>query len=105
MQEFTLTVENYMVVPVDKVKKGKFIPATLDCFILDKEDTPATEELRPALIICPGGGYEYVSDREGKPVAKKFNSLGFSAFVLNYHVAPFEFPFPLRLSGCRAYRT
>ena len=26
MKEFTLTVENYMVVPVDKVKKGKFTP-------------------------------------------------------------------------------
>ena len=65
MKEFALTVENYMVVPVDKIKKGKFAPATLDCFLLDKEDAPATEELRPAIIICPGGGYEYVSDREG----------------------------------------
>ena len=47
------------------------------------------------LIICPGGGYEHLSDREGKPIAKKFNSLGFSAFVLKYHIAPFEFPTPL----------
>ncbi len=92
MKEFTLTVENYMVVPVDKVKKGKFVPATLDCFLLDKEDAPATEELRPAIIICPGGGYEHLSDREGAPVAKKFNTLGFSTFVLKYHIAPFEFP-------------
>lgn len=92
MKEFTLTVENYMVVPVDKVKKGKFVPATLDCFILDKEDAPATEELRPAIVICPGGGYEHLSDRESAPVAKRFNSLGFSTFVLKYHVAPFEFP-------------
>ena len=92
MKEFKLTVENYMVVPVDKVKKGKFTPATLDCYLLDKEDAPATEELRPAIIICPGGGYEHVSEREGKPVAKRFNSLGFSTFVLTYHVAPFEFP-------------
>ncbi len=92
MKEFTITVENYMVVPVDVVKKGKFTPATLDCFLLDKEDSPATEELRPALIICPGGAYSHVSEREGKPVAKKFNSLGFSTFVLKYHVAPFEFP-------------
>ena len=92
MKEFTLTVENYMVVPVDKVKKGKFVPATLDCFLLENEDAPATKELRPALIICPGGGYEHLSEREGAPVAKRFNTLGFSTFVLKYHVAPFEFP-------------
>ena len=35
MKQFTLTVENYMVVPVDKVKKGSFKPATLDCFSAD----------------------------------------------------------------------
>lgn len=92
MKEFTITVENYMVVPVDKVKKETFKPATLDCYLLDKEDAPSTEELRPALIICPGGGYEHLSDREGRPVAKKFNTLGFSTFVLKYHIAPFEFP-------------
>jgi len=92
MREFTLNVENYMVVPVDKVKKGSFKPPTLDCFLLDKEDAPASDELRPALIICPGGGYEHISEREGKPVAKRFNSLGFSTFVLTYHIAPFEFP-------------
>lgn len=92
MKEFTINVENYMVVPVDVVKKGNYTPATLDCYLLDKEDAPDTEGLRPALIICPGGGYEHVSDREGKPIAKKFNSLGFSTFVLKYHVAPYEFP-------------
>ena len=62
MKEFTITVENYMVVPVDVVKKGKFTPATLDCFLLDKEDSPATDELRPALIICPGGAYSSGKD-------------------------------------------
>ena len=91
MKEFTITVENYMVVPVDKVN-NKFTPATLDCYLLEKEDTPATDGLRPALIICPGGGYEHLSDREGKPVAKRFNTLGFSTFVLKYHIAPYEFP-------------
>ena len=27
---------------------------------------------RPALIICPGGGYRTLSDREGEPVALRF---------------------------------
>lgn len=92
MKEFTITIENYMVVPVDVAKKENYTPATLDCFLLENEDAPATAELRPALIICPGGGYEHVSEREGTPIAKRFNTLGFSTFVLKYHVAPYEFP-------------
>lgn len=92
MKEFSITIENYMVVPVDLVKKGQYTPATMDAFLLDKEDAPETSEARPALIICPGGAYAYTSEREGKPIAKKFNSLGFQTFVLNYHTAPFEFP-------------
>ena len=27
---------------------------------------------RPALIVCPGGGYTFRSDREGEPVALRF---------------------------------
>ncbi len=46
------------------------------------------DRLRPALIICPGGGYEMLSDREGEPVALRFAGLGFAAFILRYHVAP-----------------
>ena len=46
----------------------------------------------PAVIICPGGGYEHLSEREGEPVAKKMNALGFHAVVLNYSLAPMEFP-------------
>ena len=28
---------------------------------------------RPALIVCPGGGYTFRSDREGEPVALRFD--------------------------------
>ncbi len=43
---------------------------------------------RPGIIICPGGGYVALSDREGEPVALRFAGLGYAAFVLYYHVAP-----------------
>ena len=43
---------------------------------------------RPALIICPGGGYHCLSDREAEPVALRFAGLGYAAFVLRYRVAP-----------------
>ena len=39
---------------------------------------------RPAVIICPGGGYGFQSPNESEPVALKFNSMGYHAFVLNY---------------------
>lgn len=51
---------------------------------------------RPAILICPGGGYTECSVSEGEPVAKKFNSLGFNAFVLCYSVgSSYKWPYPL----------
>ena len=38
-----------------------------------------------AVVICPGGGYVGVAiDHEGFELARKFNALGYSAFVLKY---------------------
>lgn len=47
-----------------------------------------------AVIVLPGGGYRTRAAHEGMPVAKKFNELGFHAFVLQYRVAPYKFPAP-----------
>ncbi len=47
---------------------------------------------RPAVIIFPGGGYSFVSEREAEPIAMKYLSMGFSAFILDYSVAPSVFP-------------
>ena len=43
---------------------------------------------RPAVIICPGGGYQGLSDREGEPLALRLMGQGFQAFVLRYALAP-----------------
>lgn len=48
--------------------------------------------LRPAVIICPGGGYGHLSAREGEPVAMRYLAMGCHAFVLYYSVAPVTFP-------------
>lgn len=42
--------------------------------------------LRPAAIICPGGGYHTCSPREEEPVALALVSRGFQAFTLDYTV-------------------
>jgi len=47
----------------------------------------AGEGVRPALIICPGGGYHHVTyGHEGVDIAVWLNSLGYSAFVLKFRV-------------------
>ena len=39
---------------------------------------------RPCLIICPGGGYGFCSDREAEPIALNFLPEGFNIFILYY---------------------
>ena len=47
---------------------------------------------RPCILICPGGGYEHLSPREGEPVALEMMKRGFNAVVLHYSLAPDTFP-------------
>jgi acetyl esterase/lipase len=64
----------------------------LDAYLLDTTDENPHFRSRPAIVICPGGGYEFVSKREGEPVAMRFLAAGFHTFVLHYSVAPARFP-------------
>ncbi|NOU91846.1 alpha/beta hydrolase fold domain-containing protein [Paenibacillus sp. LMG 31456] len=57
-----------------------------------------------AVIVCPGGGYARRAAHEGEPVALWLNSLGISAFVVHYRVAPYKHPNPL-MDAQRAIRT
>lgn len=41
---------------------------------------------RPAILVIPGGGYQYCSVREADPVAFAYLKAGYQAFVLNYSV-------------------
>lgn len=52
---------------------------------------------RPTILVLPGGGYGFVSDREGEPVARYFNAAGFNCFVLRYSVNQGEACFPAPL--------
>ena len=58
-----------------------------------RDESPEMEaHRRPAVVICPGGGYGMTSDREAEPVALKFLEKGFQCFVLRYSVEPVRFP-------------
>ncbi len=41
---------------------------------------------RPAIVICPGGGYEFTSESEDEPVALNYFNAGYQVFVLHYSV-------------------
>lgn len=56
-----------------------------------------------AVIVCPGGGYEFLAEHEGEPIAKFLNEQGFHAFVLTYRFAPYRHPVPL-MDAQRAIR-
>ena len=58
--------------------------ATLDAYILDCDLTLGQYANRPAIVVCPGGGYVYCSRAEGEPVAMAYAARGFHTFVLRY---------------------
>ena len=52
---------------------------------------------RPAVIVVPGGAYEYTSKRECEPVALDFLSRGFQAFILHYQTVKDKACYPQQL--------
>ncbi|SKA96840.1 Acetyl esterase/lipase [Prosthecobacter debontii] len=51
-----------------------------------------------AFVVCPGGGYGgLAADHEGTQVAKWFNGLGVSAFVLHYRLGTHGYHYPIQL--------
>src|SRR5476651_175488 len=52
----------------------------------------------PALLVCPGGGYQSISiDHEGHTIARWFNEKGVAGFVLRYRLPAngYRHPVPL----------
>jgi len=47
---------------------------------------PPVPAARGTVLICPGGGYEWLSPREAEPVAAAFNRAGWNAAILYYTV-------------------
>ena len=58
-------------------------PADLTAYILEPVDG-ILDKKRPAVLLCPGGGYRTLSTREDQPIAMKYLVCWFSCFVLHY---------------------
>lgn len=51
---------------------------------------------RPAVLVLPGGAYQWCSGRESDPVALAYAQAGFQAFILRYSVGEYaQWPKPL----------
>ncbi len=70
----------------EKIKLWEEHPeCTLVTYVCD-EVARVTLPPRKSIIICPGGGYEFLSEREAEPIAKKYLAEGLNVFVLYYSV-------------------
>ncbi len=57
---------------------------------------------RPCIIICPGGGYAYCSQRESEPIAFKYLQAGYNVFLLTYSVGSANIHFPAQINEVAA---
>lgn len=87
----TVNLYHYYGLPAPEGAAG-----LLRCWTESVADPAAPRKKRPAVLILPGGGYAYTSPREAGPVALRFASGGYGAFVLEYSCAPARFPTALR---------
>lgn len=60
--------------------------AVLTGYLRDATEPMPEYNVRPAVVILPGGGYEYCSARESDPVAMQFLQAGYHVFILQYTV-------------------
>ncbi|MGN0140734.1 MAG: alpha/beta hydrolase [Roseburia sp.] len=65
--------------------------AKLCTYILDNSEEIEIKK-RPLILMCPGGGYEFTSDREAEPLAMRFLAMGYHVAILRYSVKPAVYP-------------
>lgn len=59
---------------------------SLTVYLHESRPEFARVEKRPFVLVIPGGGYSFCSDREGEPIALNFAAAGYHTGVLRYHV-------------------
>ncbi len=105
-QDFRLPLWEKNIPNQNEIKVKEIIETTNAIRIKDVSN-PTIEVFLPtkasmtgeAIVICPGGGYEYVVyDKEGTDVAKMMNSQGIVGIVLKYRLPKAENNIEGRLS-------
>ena len=74
-------IQRYDFNLTDEPDKDGFQPFMSACILSGDEG----EALRPAVVLCPGGGYECVCEYwEGERLGMAYAAAGFNAIVVNY---------------------
>lgn len=71
--------------------KGSLENASFTTYFIDRLDEVGINK-RPCIVLCPGGGYEFLSDREGEFFALQYLARGINAVVLKYSCKPAVYP-------------
>lgn len=72
--------------------RGMEAVGNLFTYFLDSSIEMRPNEKRPVILMCPGGGYEMISDREAEPMAMQFLAMGYHVAILRYSVCPVRYP-------------
>lgn len=72
-----INLKDYFPLPYD---------VTLTCYCPDNFLELDLNRKRKSILVCPGGGYGFVSDREAEPIALQFLGEDYNAFVLTYSI-------------------
>ena len=95
------TIDLYQYFGIEKPDNAGGI---LTCYTHEISEEYNFNTYRPAMLVLPGGGYEFCSDREAEPIAIEFFAKGFNSFVLDYstkNTSKVEYPYQL-IEGCMA---
>lgn len=69
----------------------------INTYIIEDSKDFQHNMVRPVVIICPGGGYSHLSEREAVPVALQYVAAGYHAIILHYGINEFAvMPGPLK---------
>lgn len=74
-----------------KLHKNEIYDGASDVIVQLMVHTPSaeiTKKKRPAMVIFPGGGYEFTSDREAEPIASAYFAEGYNCFIVRYITGP-----------------
>lgn len=75
---------------IEKIQLDQIRNTELTVYLQEESVELAAIKKRPGMLIFPGGGYEFCSDREAEPIALQFLAEGYQTFVLRYSVGKFK---------------
>lgn len=82
----------YFDIKLSTVIETSMNDAHFECYFLDSSSEMINSGKHPLVIVCPGGGYRFTSDREAEPIAMKFLANGINCIVLRYSISPVRYP-------------